>query len=148
MVRQAQLLPYLEQTNIAEYVDSDKSYELANSVNVGGQLLPLSAVHRGWHRTRCVESPIHTEQGRGLRRTLNGDIIGTPAFPCVTSKLVSSVRQARRNAFSIVDRRNGDGRHTSGVSHLCAVLRAGVPALAITPGLSRAYAASLAHPTP
>ena len=42
---QAQLLPYLEQTNIAEYVDFDKSYELANSVNVGGQLLPLSAAH-------------------------------------------------------------------------------------------------------
>ncbi len=41
---QAQLLPYLEQSNIAEYVDFDQGYDRAAKVMVGGRLLPLSAV--------------------------------------------------------------------------------------------------------
>ncbi|MHB8974470.1 MAG: DUF1559 domain-containing protein [Pirellulaceae bacterium] len=40
---QAQLLPYLEQNNIAEYIDFEKSYELASALNLGGQMTPLSA---------------------------------------------------------------------------------------------------------
>ncbi len=41
---QALLLPFIEQNNVAEYIDFESSYEAATTVDVDGTVIPLSAL--------------------------------------------------------------------------------------------------------